>query len=318
MEEDTFVMKPQTEGGFYMDSNNFVNVKTGFGAYGDGIADDSGAIQNALDCVRENGGTVFFPVGIYRIDKCVLYYSNQRLIFENGATLLRGGAEQRYLLGNYTDAGMGGYTATHNVDIIGATFDGCAEIDFNATLLNNSHSRDLRIRNCKFKNGNTWHFYECNSSEYVTVDNCIFEGSMKGGKNSEFIQLDGALPWCYETTEICPDMTVCRHIVISNCKFECSGFSPAIGNHGDFPHNNIRIHGNVFLGNSGPRGNINFVRSMYAVDIYNNTFENSEVGIILNSAGRSSTAHDNRFTDVAVPMNENVIGYNNFIDGRLG
>ncbi|HEX2865859.1 MAG TPA: glycosyl hydrolase family 28-related protein [Ignavibacteriales bacterium] len=44
------------------------NVKIDFSAVGDGLADDTNAIQNALNAVSTNGrGTVFFPSGIYKI-----------------------------------------------------------------------------------------------------------------------------------------------------------------------------------------------------------------------------------------------------------
>ncbi len=296
---------------------NCINVKTDFGAKGDGLTDDYTAIQAALDSCNRDGGTVFFSSGIYRVCTCLLYYSNQRLIFENGAVLLRGGENQMYILGNYTEPDMGGYTATCNVDIIGATFDGNAGINYKATLLNNSHSRDLRVKNCKFRNGNTWHFYECNSSEYVTVENCIFTDTMKGSDKSEFIQLDWATKGAYATTEICSDKTVCRHILITGCKFECCGFSPAIGNHADAAHNNIRIGGNVFLNGAGSRGYINFVDTMYAVDVYGNTFEGGEAGVFIGGNGGVSSVHDNRFTGVTNPFGENFIAYNNIIDGRL-
>lgn len=45
------------------------NVKT-YGAKGDGIADDTDAIQAAIDaCCKAGGGTVFIPNGIYRLHK---------------------------------------------------------------------------------------------------------------------------------------------------------------------------------------------------------------------------------------------------------
>jgi hypothetical protein len=46
----------------------FVSVKQ-FGAIGDSVADDTAAIQAAIDAVAgAGGGTVFFPLGVYRMD----------------------------------------------------------------------------------------------------------------------------------------------------------------------------------------------------------------------------------------------------------
>ena len=41
------------------------NVKTSYGAKGDGVTDDTTAVQNAITDAVSSGGTVFFPVGVY-------------------------------------------------------------------------------------------------------------------------------------------------------------------------------------------------------------------------------------------------------------
>lgn len=53
-----------------------VSVKD-FGAVGDGVADDTTAIQNAINCVGTNG-TVFFPDGEYRVSS-TLHLSNDQV-----------------------------------------------------------------------------------------------------------------------------------------------------------------------------------------------------------------------------------------------
>ena len=315
----------------------FVNVKS-FGALGNGSGDDTAAVQSALDSQRLTGGTVFFPSGVYPITKCLLYYSNQRLVFENGAVLLRANDKMMYILANATTSEQTGYSATHNVDIIGATFDGNAEIDFRATLLNNSHMSDLRIKNCKFRNGHTWHFYECNSSRYVTVDGCIFENSMRGSIASEYIQLDSALIGAYGTTPIAPDDTVCSYITISNCRFECSGFSPAIGNHSHKKHNNIKIYNNSFIGGSGSRGVIDLMSTTYSLDVYGNTFENAQIGVwhtddlpapkdaeskekyfrdnVFYDTEKPWFVHGNRFTNVNTMCADDAVSFGNLLNGK--
>lgn len=50
---------------------SFINVKEA-GAKGDGVADDTPFIQKAIDALAEEGGTIFFPEGRYRITKTLL------------------------------------------------------------------------------------------------------------------------------------------------------------------------------------------------------------------------------------------------------
>lgn len=56
------------------------------GATGDGVTDDTAAIQAAIDEVATNGGTVFFPVGIYRVSQLILksYVTLKGVRSENG------------------------------------------------------------------------------------------------------------------------------------------------------------------------------------------------------------------------------------------
>lgn len=52
--------------------SDWLNVKTKFGAIGDGKADDTAAIQSALDSLKDGfnqPNTVYFPPGVYRITK---------------------------------------------------------------------------------------------------------------------------------------------------------------------------------------------------------------------------------------------------------
>jgi Endopolygalacturonase len=61
-------------------NNNFYNVKTSYGAKGDGVGNDTTAIQNALNAAGSSGGgTVYLPAGIYRIDTHLTVPANVEL-----------------------------------------------------------------------------------------------------------------------------------------------------------------------------------------------------------------------------------------------
>jgi len=50
---------------------NIVNVYD-FGAKGDGISNDFGAIKSAIESVKRDGGVAFFPPGVYRTDETLI------------------------------------------------------------------------------------------------------------------------------------------------------------------------------------------------------------------------------------------------------
>ena len=76
-----------------------VSVKD-FGAVGDGIADDTVAIQAALNCFSSLGGTVFFPRGDYKITAPLVMKSRITVEGEDrNATFIRAGGAMSYMLG---------------------------------------------------------------------------------------------------------------------------------------------------------------------------------------------------------------------------
>lgn len=294
---------------------NVVNVKN-FGATGDGTTDDSSAIQQALDSVKQ-GGTVYFPKGVYCLYANVKYYSNQDLIFENGATLLRGVASLKNLLTNYCDSTTGGYDMTQNVNIIGGTFD--ANVNFfesDCTSLGFIHSKNTRIINCTFKHQATgWHSIELNASKNTVVDGCIFTDVTTTSTNGEMVQIDGAIsdqvyPWTARK-----DHTPSTITTIRNCYFDESTNSPAIGNHSSSAHTYTIIHDNIFNGITTSRGTISFVSDMKNIDIYNNTFINCTTGVATNAT--QVTVRNNNFINVATISSGSAVLLNNIKNGAI-
>jgi hypothetical protein len=60
-----------------------------FGAVGDGVADDTGHLQQALDAARSTGGIVFFPPGVYLTRRLTLYSRTHLRGSGGDATVLR-------------------------------------------------------------------------------------------------------------------------------------------------------------------------------------------------------------------------------------
>ena len=288
---------------------------TAFGAVGDGLADDTSAIQAALNAKKE-GGTVYFPAGIYKITQPVFFYSDQILIFQGGATLLQG-ASMDNLMMNYSTADLGAYDATRNVIIRGATFDG-GSYSQNNTLLGICHSRDITISQCRFRNAyGIWHNLEVNSSKHVQITDCWFEGSRKNGVNGELLQIDSynnTATWPWGNGKV--DGTVSYMVEVKNCFFTGCDIAPAIGNHSVAAVDCIRIHDNVFEGFTSTRGAVNF-QSAKNVDVYSNSFIGCTSGITITSGGGSNTVHDNRFLAVTTPCSGSITSYNNTINGSF-
>lgn len=293
-------------------ATTIISVKD-YGAKGDGTTDDASAIQSALTALKDTGGIIFFPHGIYLIKTSLVFYSNQTLWFESGATLLQGAAINN-LLRSYCESTWTGYTGTHDVLIYGGTFDGGA-YETNNTLIGTAHAKNITIERCTTKNGyGTWHNIEINSSYNVKIKDCDFEGSRKTGSNGEMLQIDsasasGVYPW--DGTNY--DGTLSQYIDIEGCIFHDSTVVPAIGNHINAAHKYIRIHDCIFDGLTSTRGAINFTSSVSDVDIHDNTFDGCAKGV--GSGGTTYYIHDNRFVDVTDPYVTSSVAHANMING---
>ena len=299
---------------------NFINVLQNGNVYADGIHDDTKALQNCIDNLKD-GGTVYFPDGTYLISAALIFYSNQTLKFSDKATVLRSDKSEpltRYLLASYSEPEWEGYEGTHDVVISGGIFDGNKNLNEKTTLVNTVHCRNITIENCRFVHCAHWHCIEINSTDNAVVQNCIFDGPsytvVNEGLYNEQLQLDLAREGSYGPVyncngtliDFCKDDTVCRNITIKNNIFKCDGF-PGVGHHGDCGHHNIVIENNIFDGPSGrdgkSRGFIFFRPMVYGLTVRNNAFLSSEestspcYGIIHENDDSSAlTAENNLFT----------------------
>ncbi len=267
----------------------FVNVLSNKNVYADGIHDDTKALQDCIDEVKD-GGTVYFPDGTYLVSAALIFYSKQHLKFSDKAIVLRSDKSEpltRYLLASYSEPEWAEYEGTHDVVISGGIFDGNENLTEHATLVNTVHCSNITIENCRFVHCAHWHFIEINGTENSIIQNCVFDGPSYTAKSdilfNEQIQLDMSRHGSYGPVYNCDgtlidfksDDTVCRNIVIRNNIFKCDGF-PGVGHHGDIDHHNILIENNIFDGPSGrigkSRGYVFFRPMVYDLKVKNNVF----------------------------------------------
>jgi|GEM_PF-4082870 hypothetical protein len=144
---------------YYRADAGNVNVRW-FGAKGDGVSNDTTAIQAADTYARSFGGTVFFPAGTYMVSQLVLYTgSNWRGVGRNATTIKQIiGSNTDLIYGNNSNANWGSSSPTLIVDgfqLQGITLNG----NWNAGSGNTSGSgiaaycarpilRDVFITNC--------------------------------------------------------------------------------------------------------------------------------------------------------------------------
>lgn len=305
-------------------SSAFYDVSA-YGAKGNGVHDDTTAIQSALTaCHNAGGGTVFFPTGTYLITNQLICYSNQNIDL-NFSTILQGASISNLLMG-YAVSTMTEYNGVHDIIIQNGTFDG-GSYTTNNTLLGFDHARNITIRNCSFINAyGEWHDVEVCACYNVLFDNCIFEGARKTSTQGEMLQIDahgsaGTYPWANAGAI---DGTVCKHIEVRGCLFYNGLVAPAIGNHtSDTSQADefIKIHDCKFINITGTMSAISMIAAKN-IDIYNNTFDTCTQGVRQCQISTApTTVHDNRFIDVTTPYptyaSAYIESYNNMIDGVL-
>lgn len=227
-----------------LNEDNWVSV-TDFGAVGDGITDDTTAIQAALD----SGALVLlFPSGTYNITTSIKINSNTT-IFAYGATLVRMANIDNMII-NKSDGITGLYDANENIKIFGLKVNGnSATYTTPATLVAFGHAKNIVIRDCEIYNVPTYHAIELNAVERAIVESCY----LHNGTGTELLQLDlaggsGLFPWFGPF-----DFTPCRDIVVNNCHFyDANG---GVGSHsGNDPnqHYNIVWSNNTFRNMASP------------------------------------------------------------------
>lgn len=161
-----------------------------FGAVGDGVADDTAAIQAAIDSVGSNGA-VFFPVGTYKITSTLNYAGANA----NAITL-------------YSDSSPGrGYTGANLL------WDGAV----GGTMMSFTTANNSLVKNLSFRGeGIAAVLLKLNqpSSSGVMIEGCIFNNA--AGTNSAMLQIGD-------------NNNQVSEVRITNCLFQCSSGQSTYG-----------------------------------------------------------------------------------------
>ena len=312
-----------------------VSVKD-FGAQGDGVTDDTAAIQAAIDAANTaGGGTVTVPAGVYMIDASVYVNmkDNVSLVIETGAELkaitnalavysviratnvdnwsVVGGGKVTGERTTHTGVtGEGGECITvfgcNNFVIDGLTIqDGWGDgiyIGGNVTV---NQSRSFTIQNCYLNNNRRNNISVTAGRDFTITNNRITNANGTAPEAGIDLEPNPSDAWDVE------DCVVSNNIVWANAGpgITCSAIY----------HGNTTIADNVAHGNGGD--GIASSNSQAPVVIANNlSYENTGYGIYLsgapsfdqfNSSIIGNTVHNNKESGVFIRSNIQVCNVTN-------
>lgn len=166
-----------------------------FGAVGDGVTDDSVAVQAAVNAAGTYGAVAFEAGKTYVIQNVILLKSGIT-IEGNGATLRkRTGAAQRALFANKSAPGAVGYGAGgRDITIRNLAVRGDYTVSLTSTVdpvITFHHVSGLTVTNVVFSEG-TGHYLDLLGCDGVRIDHCEFRGirNTVTREFSEAIQVD--------------------------------------------------------------------------------------------------------------------------------
>lgn len=209
------------------ENGDYLNVRDA-GAIGDGVADDTAAIQRAFKA----SNCVLIPKGVYRINTQtgIQVKSNQTIAFEEGATLkaIPNGEEFYRILS---------IQEVQNVKILGGSFIGDRYShlgksgEWGTGIYIASNSRDITIKGSRFENfwGDGLYIGGDIPPNDIFIDDIVCENNLRSGisvtsainleiSNSQFNNSNGKSPQTGINIEPNSQGDICKEIKIDNVK----------------------------------------------------------------------------------------------------
>ena len=202
-----------------------------FGAVGDGIVNDTAAIQAAIDYCLANGNALYVPAGRYRLTSQVNIpvFSN---VFERGIILQGEGWASRFIIDH---AGTGFYvTCTPSFGIYQVEFrdlyftDGATSPD---KIIHNNGAINTLVRDCKFHNATVGTGCVVNDNAYgLTLQGCVFATIVGVGafyaqvaNMSTYSFVNSIIDCDFSTVSVGVTLQGCNAFLVSNTVFqECN------------------------------------------------------------------------------------------------
>lgn len=216
---------------------------------------------------KKGGGTLVLKKGTYKIPHTLYVPSNVTIILSNGVTVRKTTKTKTDILEETKSVfqlvspkkskirdSVSGYSSSHNVYFIGvgnATIN--LDYKYEAMGIMLGHNKEVTIAGITFKNLNSGHFIECNSSKNVDIyNNSFINAKKKSDYVKEAINIDTpdddtkgfGCPWSVS------DKTPCKDIYIDSNLFQNIG--RAVGTHKysvkdtkQVYHENIVLTGNT-------------------------------------------------------------------------
>lgn len=326
-----------------------------FGAIGDGVTDNSVAIQAAVDAISgSESGILVIPAGTFYIASTVNLTSNITIVGAGkGLTVLKGAlrtAPNTHQVSSNIFTG----TSVSNVVLKGITFDGSARPVFYAgdlpakALVDFETSTNITVEDCDFK-GFIYSLvgtetagessYKLGAlfayaSSYITVKNVEYVAPTYGNLlmfiECTNIMVDGAKSTFATSPTASTNETPlniwgddCQYVTIQNCEFaQCVGSAINLGGKGSFLIKSNRIY-NIQSGVGGgiDLSNENWVSAtppdMYNVIIDGNTFTDVQSTVQVGDvrSGENITTHEIVISNNAYQMS---VGgtFGNFLIGN--
>jgi hypothetical protein len=201
-----------------------VSVKD-FGAVGDGVADDTAAIQAAIDAIGNSGGTVMFPPGTY------LGYG---FVWKNNVALVGSGSSSTTIkLPNSTPQVTKPYEFGNTISYVPNVLEiGQAAMGNSATPFSNIVLRGITIDANKANNNAPlndlgWHGVILTATSNYTIDDVRIINAHNGGLvvaiNSNFGTISARVYSCGNATHTGPgfDINSSKYLVIDCVSDSC-------------------------------------------------------------------------------------------------